>query len=374
MARRTRQDTAGTAPAVPEPNGARQAPESTAAAASAGRGKTAAGARGRTGRQGPGQATPAGAGVGQTGPSFAAVEEQLRQVSQELAEARRLLGAVPGEVGEFREQLRQVGRHVPEAGEHLREVERRSGAVRQQLEEVKRECRDAQEQLAAVRRDTGETEIRLAAVRREFEDAEGRLREIRQEVQRVREQARQATAPEGRNRLGVTVDPGIVVAEVSPATPAARAGLARGDVIEAVNGTPVFDAVRLRDLVHEAPAGEEIALRVLRGGAAEEIKARLDPVAADAPRPAKEHNRLGVTVDPGVIVAEVVPDTPAARAALIRGDVIAAVNGVPVLDGAALRELIHHAAAGAEVTLRVSRGGEVREVKARLDEAGSAAP
>ncbi len=111
----------------------------------------------------------------------------------------------------------------------------------------------------------------------------------------------------------------------------------------------------MRELVHAAPAGEELSLRVERAGTFEEVTVRLDPPDADAAAD-EGHNRLGVTVEPGVVIAEVVPGSPAAQAGLERGDVILQADGTPVVSGPQLRELIRSAATGSAVTLQVDRG------------------
>src|SRR4051812_41913009 len=102
MARNTRRNTAGAPPAdAPEPNGAGQTVGTATDTTGRGRAKKPAATR-AAGRRSQAPAPDE--------PSLAAVEEQLRQVSQELAEARRLLESVPREVGEFRAQLREMGR------------------------------------------------------------------------------------------------------------------------------------------------------------------------------------------------------------------------------------------------------------------------
>src|SRR5205823_12547215 len=125
-----------------------------------------------------------------------------------------------------------------------------------------------------------------------------------------------------------TVEPGVVVAEVLPGTAADGAGLARGDVIHRVNSTPVLDAVEFRDAVAAIPDGKEVILLVTNGGQTREAVARLDE-PAEGEAPAEGHSRLGVTVEPGVVVAEVLPESPAAAAGLAPGDVVESANGHP---------------------------------------------
>jgi membrane-associated protease RseP (regulator of RpoE activity) len=70
-----------------------------------------------------------------------------------------------------------------------------------------------------------------------------------------------------------------------------------------------------------------------------------------------------------VLVTEVVPETPAAKAGLESGDVITSVNGKAVSDPDMLRETIRASGVGKQVDLQVMRGGEKKEIKATLEEA-----
>jgi S1-C subfamily serine protease len=106
-------------------------------------------------------------------------------------------------------------------------------------------------------------------------------------------------------------------------------------------------------------------LRVFRAGETHELRAQF-AAGEDADNGSDGKNRLGVTVGPGVVVAEVLPDTPAAAAGLAPGDVIDDLNGTPVQSGEELRDAVHRLKDDA-VVLRVTRAGEVREVRAKLE-------
>jgi S1-C subfamily serine protease len=70
------------------------------------------------------------------------------------------------------------------------------------------------------------------------------------------------------------------VAEVLANTPAARAGLERGDVIDDVGGTAVLNGEQFRQVVQQLPAGSDAVLRVTRAGKVREVRAKLDAAAA----------------------------------------------------------------------------------------------
>jgi serine protease Do len=58
---------------------------------------------------------------------------------------------------------------------------------------------------------------------------------------------------------------GAAIESVEPASPAERAGLAKGDIVVAANGAPIKSSPRLRNLVGLLPIGSEVNLRYQRG-------------------------------------------------------------------------------------------------------------
>jgi serine protease Do len=66
-------------------------------------------------------------------------------------------------------------------------------------------------------------------------------------------------------RVGIEMSSGALVGLVVPGSPAARGGIARGDVIVKFDGVEIDDAERLRWLSANAGVGKKITLRVRRG-------------------------------------------------------------------------------------------------------------
>jgi S1-C subfamily serine protease len=69
-----------------------------------------------------------------------------------------------------------------------------------------------------------------------------------------------------RQRLGVDQATAVIVVDVQPGSPAAAAGLAMGDVVVALGGTPITDPADFRTVLRPERVGETITAAVVRGG------------------------------------------------------------------------------------------------------------
>ena len=76
----------------------------------------------------------------------------------------------------------------------------------------------------------------------------------------------------------------------------------------------------------------------------------------------------------GAVIARVEPGSPAERAGLHQGDLVVAVNGVPVRSGTQLRNTIGLTRIGSDVDLKIDRRGSERSVGVRVEAAGPSAP
>ncbi|MCB1343458.1 MAG: Do family serine endopeptidase [Pseudooceanicola sp.] len=81
--------------------------------------------------------------------------------------------------------------------------------------------------------------------------------------------------------LGLDKAEGVLITEVTKDTPAAKAGLARGDIVTEVNGKAVADPRELTRAIATATPGEEVSLNLLRGGNPTEMKVTLGTRPAD---------------------------------------------------------------------------------------------
>jgi len=73
-----------------------------------------------------------------------------------------------------------------------------------------------------------------------------------------------------------------LIEEVTPGSPAERAGLRKGDVVAKVDGIPVRTATQLRNKVGLTPVGKELQLTIERNGAPQVIDVEVGAAAGEA--------------------------------------------------------------------------------------------
>lgn len=188
----------------------------------------------------------------------------------------------------------------------------------------------------------------------------------------------QNITPDIAASLGISGQTGALVAEVTPGGPADQEGLRSGDVVLRLNGEKLDSATDLTRRVALARPGDQLALSILRGGRAQEIRVRAgtrptdDPVAGAASESATVLGldlraldaaaRQRLRLPPGrsgVLIAGVLPGSDAAAKGLRAGDVLEQVGGRPVTDAAEVSaEVARLRAAGRPgVLVRIYRDG-----------------
>jgi S1-C subfamily serine protease len=206
----------------------------------------------------------------------------------------------------------------------------------------------------------------------------------------------QPVTAEIANGLGMKDSDGALVVEPQAGSPAAKAGIMTGDVITAVNGTAVKDARDLARLIGAMAPGTTAKLTVWRKGEEKSVSLTLgEPPKDREARPAASNSSpgdtdigvtrgwIGVQIQPvtaeianglgmkdsdGALVVEPQAGSPAAKAGIMTGDVITAVNGTAVKDARDLARLIGAMAPGTTAKLTVWRKGEEKSVSLTLGE------
>lgn len=198
--------------------------------------------------------------------------------------------------------------------------------------------------------------------------------------------------------LQLKAETGILVAGVFQDSPADKAGLVRGDIISAVDGTAVNTDSDLRNILSQHKAGDTLSLTVERGDSQKTVSVTLaeSPVPAQsAPQggqqnPGKNGPRgmnnsfltgpfLGIVPigsesftnkgqqTHGAVIAQVAAGSPAEKAGLKAGEMILAVDGTQINAQNSLSTLIGSHKPGDTIKLTVQgTDGAQREVSVTL--------
>ena len=197
--------------------------------------------------------------------------------------------------------------------------------------------------------------------------------------------------------LSLPTTQGALVAGVTEGGPAARAGLANGDLITAFDSKPVPDDRALPRIVADTPIGKTVNIDVLRKGRKQTMKITVQKLADDAkadkpvkapPAPVKNQPKLaqlGLSLGmldagarakfkiaagvQGVVVTTVEAGSAAAEKGLRPGDVIVEVAGqvVKAPDEVAKRVDADAKAGKNSILMLVNRGGDMTYVGVKLN-------
>ncbi len=184
--------------------------------------------------------------------------------------------------------------------------------------------------------------------------------------------------PANANFFNLKDATGAIVAQVTPDSPASRAGLKSGDVIDQLNGRKIIDGSALQVAVSQDQPGETIHLGILRNGAQQTVDVKVGEFHKPGTEVADNDSgasgsgntgKLGLSVDDlnqdarqqlnvpaevkGAAIANVRPGSPADDAGLQPGDVVLEVNRHAVTSAEQFATAVHANPAGKDLLLLV---------------------
>ena len=192
---------------------------------------------------------------------------------------------------------------------------------------------------------------------------------------------------------GLDMARGALVTDV-PAGPAENAGMLAGDVILNFDGIEIQDTRELVRIVGNSPVGTEVPVAVLRDGDTENLNVTLGrretseavafPASTEQAEPEQSEilgltlseitpeltDQFSLTVENGLVITAIDPDSEAASKGLLEGDVITEAGQEAVASITDLEDRIEVAteAGRKSLLLLVRRGGDPRFVALVLEE------
>jgi len=189
--------------------------------------------------------------------------------------------------------------------------------------------------------------------------------------------------------LGLSRTSGVMVSDVLPGSVAEEAGIGVKDVVTAVNGKPVESVPMFSVELSRYPAGETVALSLLRGNDAVTVNVTvmerphpIDELAGLADPEKSSIARLGIVgidvdddtapllpglrISSGVFVAARTQVSSGNEVPLAAGDVIHALNSYAVRSVDGLRVLMDGVKANSDLVLQIERSGQLQFVTCRI--------
>jgi serine protease Do len=200
----------------------------------------------------------------------------------------------------------------------------------------------------------------------------------------------QPITPDMEEALGLNSTNGVVVANVQPDGPAAKAGLKSGDVIVGFGDDQVKNSHDLALAVANTKPGQAVPTKILREGKPETVSVTVEQLkrgqaGTEIGEGEGEKGGLGLSLAPldkgarqelglsnsvtGAVVAGVKPDSPAEQQGIRTGDVVVSVDNMPVQNPADAAAAVKKAekAGKKAVAVLINRGGNTIIVPVHLD-------
>lgn len=181
-------------------------------------------------------------------------------------------------------------------------------------------------------------------------------------------------------QFNVNVTDGVLIADVQKGSPASDAEMQAGDIVIKFKDKKIRDVNHLRNVVAQSVVGKDAEVTVLRDGEEKVLNVKIreqpsDLFAVKGKLP--DTKELGLTVQDitsdlakkleigdtqGVVITEIIPESPAHLADLRRGDIIKEVNRKVILNVKDFSKNIKDASGDSEILLLAKRGDYTRYV------------
>ncbi len=179
---------------------------------------------------------------------------------------------------------------------------------------------------------------------------------------------------------------GALVSQVIENSPAEKAGIKAGDIILSFNKKKILDSVNLPPLVGRVPVGTDVEVNLLRNGRNKTLSVLIESLPSDdkpaviTSKPAvRPSNRLGLDVmdldgssqhvlGRGVLVTRVIPQSVAARAGIMKGDIVMQMDRQNIKSAAGFRQKVAKLPTGRMIPVLLHRQGANQFIVMKIEE------
>jgi serine protease Do len=185
--------------------------------------------------------------------------------------------------------------------------------------------------------------------------------------------------------FGLEKPKGALISQLEPGGPAEKGGIEVGDIVIEFNGERIDESADLPHVVGLTKPGTTATVRVIRDGKTRDLRLTVGKLSGDESRTVAQAEpsggRIGLGVEElsdqqkarlkiggGVVVREVVPGQPGARAGLRPGDIITLIGSEPVKNVGDFEDIVAELPANTHIPVRILRRGMAGFVAIRIEE------
>ncbi len=193
----------------------------------------------------------------------------------------------------------------------------------------------------------------------------------------------QNLTPELSKEFGLKKSAGALVTDIFNGSPAEKADVKRGDIIQEINGKTIKNVESLRNIVSQSKVGSKIKIKVLRDKKTLNLEVEISefpqdiamtlPDDSDEEPPEEDNTLAGMGVmdltreiakqlglsrnEKGVVIVKVDPYSPAEDSGLKKGDVIQEVNKKKIKSLDDFNKIVHNIKKRDTALLFINRNG-----------------
>jgi S1-C subfamily serine protease/photosystem II stability/assembly factor-like uncharacterized protein len=175
--------------------------------------------------------------------------------------------------------------------------------------------------------------------------------------------------------FGEDEDEGIKVVQTAPDSPASKAGIQADDIIVEFDGAKAVSWEEITGKASSKSVGDKIKIKLVRSGETKELEVVMEERPSGGGRGGAAAQQsptyVGITgqnaTGGGATITEVTENGPAAKAGILKGDIVKEIQGKPVADYRTALGMLREMKAGDKLLLKIARATELKEIEVTVE-------